>query len=304
MKVIQNKFDGIKYKAEHLICENYISDERAIWEVIELSKNQMILKEALERSTLLFVLTGKLEIATDSVLKQKVEASKMFLIPIGGNFYGHVLEDTIMLRCSFTRNIALCNKFSIEQLQNYIQPNANMNSSIASLPIHPLLLKELEATRDILNIGLSCIHYQRIKMDMIFIELRGLYCREDLAAMFAPMLGKDDDFKSKVMQVYSHVNTVSELSKVLNMSPSCFKRKFYDSFGTSAKQWMIQKKKVKLLRDIIMSKMSIAELAEKYNFTANYLTSFCKEHFGKAPTELRAECLNEIKRNADKDSSL
>lgn len=38
-----------------------------------------------------------------------------------------------------------------------------------------------------------------------------------------------------------------------------------------------------------MTNMSIAELAEKYNFTVNYLTTFCKEHFGKSPTELRAQ---------------
>ena len=61
------------------------------------------------------------------------------------------------------------------------------------------------------------------------------------------------------------------------------------AFGTSAKQWLIQKKKEKLLRDIIMTNMSIAELADKYRFSVNYLTTFCKEHFGKSPTELRSD---------------
>ncbi len=39
----------------------------------------------------------------------------------------------------------------------------------------------------------------------------------------------------------------------------------------------------------MMTDLTVAELADKYKYTANYLTTFCKEHFGKSPTELRAE---------------
>ena len=37
-----------------------------------------------------------------------------------------------------------------------------------------------------------------------------------------------------------------------------------------------------------MTDMTVVELADKYGFSVNYLTSFCKEHFGNTPTELRA----------------
>lgn len=75
----------------------------------------------------------------------------------------------------------------------------------------------------------------------------------------------------------------------LNMSPTVFKRKFQDSFGNTPRQWLIQKKKEKLFRDIVMSDLTISELAEKYKFTVNYITTFCREHFGKTPTQLRSE---------------
>lgn len=296
---MQDSLDGIRYKEEHLMCENYISDEHAIWKVVELHKSEIIVRESLERSTLVFVMSGKLEISTDDTWKQEVGTQKMFLIPVGGYFYGNALEDTVLLCCLFTLGIALCNKFSINQLKYYIKPEADVGQRTALLPIHPLLFKEVEITHSMLKAGLSCIHYQRMKMEIVFIELRGFYQREELALLFAPVFGEDDDFKSKVMQLYSQVDTVKELCNRLNMSSSCFKRKFYDTFGTSAKQWMIQKKKMKLLRDVIMSKMSIAELAEKYKFTANYLTAFCKEHFGKSPTELRADCMEGVKWIAD-----
>ena len=73
------------------------------------------------------------------------------------------------------------------------------------------------------------------------------------------------------------------------MSPIACKRKFRETFGISARQWLIRKKEQKLIRDILMTNISIAELAEKYKFTANYMTTFCRKRFGKSPTELRLE---------------
>ena len=98
---------------------------------------------------------------------------------------------------------------------------------------------------------------------MLFIELRGFYQKEDLARFFAPILGTDNDFKENVLRIYPQVETAQELIDRLNMSPSAFKRKFRETFGISARQWLIRKKEQKLIRDILMTNISIAELAEK-----------------------------------------
>ncbi|BFK96016.1 hypothetical protein K060079A122_11990 [Alistipes onderdonkii] len=186
--------------------------------------------------------------------------------------------------------MSLCNRFSIAQLQKYIlSPPQQESGRMPLLPIHELLLKELEMTRDIMRTGMSCIHFQRIKKEVLFIELRGFYRKEELARLFAPILSRDSDFKDKVLLVYPQVETAKELVDKLNMSPSVFKRKFHAAFGTSARQWLIQKKKEKLFRDILMTNMSVSELAEKYKFSINYMTAFCQKHFGKSPTELRIE---------------
>ena len=176
------------------------------------------------------------------------------------------------------------------QLQKYIPLGFQQEKcGITLLPIHELLFKELEVTREIMRTGMSCIHYQRIKKEMLFIELRGFYQKEDLARFFAPILGTDNDFKENVLRIYPQVETAQELIDRLNMSPSAFKRKFRETFGISARQWLIRKKEQKLIRDILMTNISIAELAEKYKFTANYMTTFCRKRFGKSPTELRLE---------------
>ena len=68
---------------------------------------------------------------------------------------------------------------------------------------------------------------------------RAFYEKEQLALFLAPLLGEDSDFKEKVLQVYSQVETAQELMEKLNMSPTVFKRKFQDSFGNTPPSPMV-----------------------------------------------------------------
>lgn len=290
MKLKENLSNELKYRKEHLVCENYISDERAILEAAEVKAGKYFIREDVERNTLVFVLSGEIDISTAGYVSQRIREKQMFLVCAGDSFHGKAVTDTSLMRCSFGRDMALCNRFSIDQLQKIIPASCHpVAHGITLLPIHELLYKELEITCEIMRTGMSCIHFQRIRKESLFIELRGFYQKEELARLFEPILGMDNDFKDSVLQVYSQVETAQELIDKLNMSPTVFKRKFKETFGVSPRQWLLRKKKQKLIRDILMTNTTIAELAEKYKFTVNYLTTFCRTHFGKAPTELRKE---------------
>lgn len=290
MKLKENLSNELKYRKEHLVCENYISDERAILETAEVKAGKYLIREDVERNTLIFVLFGEIDISTAGKVSQRIREKQMFLVCAGDSFHGKAVTDTSLMRCSFGRDMALCNRFSIDQLQKIIPASCYpVAHGITLLPIHELLYKELEITREIMRTGMSCIHFQRIRKESLFIELRGFYQKEELARLFKPILGMDNDFKDSVLQVYTQVETAQELIDKLNMSPTVFKRKFKETFGISPRQWLLRKKEQKLIRDILMTNTTIAELAEKYKFTVNYLTTFCRTHFGKTPTELRKE---------------
>ena len=290
MKRKNNLSPELKYPKEHLICTNYISDEQAILGITEVKAGKYLMREDIEQHVLVFILSGEIDISTAGSVCQRVCEKQMFLICAGDSFHGKAVKDVSLMHCAFTRELSLCNRFSLELLQNYIPRSYRQEKNgITLLPIHELLFKELEITGKILQIGMSCIHFQNIKKEILFIELRGLYQKENLAKLFAPILGMDNDFKYNVLQIYPQVETSQELIDKMNMSPTVFKRKFRETFGISARQWLIHKKEQKLIRDILMTNISIAELAEKYRFTTNYMTTFCRKHFGKSPTELRME---------------
>lgn len=289
MKTEQNKDTGnkLKYTQEHTACENYIAGERAILGCLELKANETFVREDLGRSTLVFVLRGSINVSTAGFINQPVEEGYMLLIPAGDCFYGRAITDVTLLRFSFDQNIALCNKFSLKQLLNHI-PDDDRKEAFTVLPIRELLFRELEITLDVMKTGLLCIHYQRIKTEVVFLELRAFYTKEELARLFAPVLAEDSDFKTLVLRTFPHVDNAKGMMLALEMPLTTFNRKFQAAFGMPAGQWIIQKKKEKLFRDIVMTKKSIKELAQKYGFTVNYLTAFCQKHFNASPSELRA----------------
>lgn len=285
---MEERRSKLQHLEEHLACERYVTDDDAALGIVRIKAGDLFIREDLARSTLVFVLVGSLDISTKNIINMPVESGRMFLVTAGDSFFGRAVTQVVLFRSSFTQNIALCNKVVLKDLLKYLPSDKNREASgIVMLPIHSLLLREVELTCSLLEVGMFCMHFQQNKLDIILMELRLLYSKTELAGMFSPLLGVDNDFKSNVLQIYPEVNTVKELICELRMSPSAFKRKFHLSFGMSAKQWLIQKKKEKLLRDIVMTDCPLIELAEKYHLTVNYLTTFCKDHFGKTPTELR-----------------
>ena len=295
MTLVKNKPEGLLYIQEHVECKNYLTGNDALFEEINLESGELFIREFINRPSLLFILSGEIRVSIRSVVKRKVEAGNLLFVTMGDSFFGRALTDVTVIRCSFTHEISLCNKFALKDLTRFILPppiygaeNKRVNE-LVMLDIHPILRKELELTMTAVQNGLLCSHFQRIKQDIILMEIRGLYKKEDLARLFEPLISNDEDFKIKVLETYNNIKTAKELAAELNMSQSSFKRKFNECFGTSPKHWLIQKKKEKLFRDIVMSEMTIKEIAEKYDFTVNYISSFCKKNFGKTPTELRGK---------------
>ena len=147
MNTENNKLQGLLYLEEHIACKNYLTGDRALFETIKLEAGKLFIRESMDRSALVFLLSGKIRISTKNVVNREIEAGKMFLVTAGDSFYGRAITDVILLRCSFTQEIALCNKFALKKLQRYVScEESEDNPDIALLAIHPLLQQELELT--------------------------------------------------------------------------------------------------------------------------------------------------------------
>lgn len=271
------------YRNDQRASGNTLPGEVPILGLTHVKADQSIAQEKVERLTLLFVLSGNLYFSTAGIENQPVDEGHMFLVLAGDNFYMRAITEVTLLRCAPPLETLY------KRMADIVSDSPSRERKrIPVLPLQALLLRELHTIQEMMRAGILSPYVQRLKTELVLSVLRELYAKGELAAFFTQAFTGDHEFKAQVLKVYSNADSVKELAYKMNISISTLKRKFQSAFGMSVKQWLIQKRKERLLHDITQTKMSIAELAEKYKLTGNYLSTFCREHFGKSPTELRS----------------
>lgn len=283
MEKEQGMLNRSNYRNDQRASGNTIPGEIPILGLTHVKADQSIAQEKVERLTLLFVLSGNLYFSTAGIENQPVDEGHMFLVLAGDNFYMRAITEVTLLRCAPPLETLY------KRMADIVSDSPSRERKrIPVLPLQALLLRELHTIQEMMRAGILSPYVQRLKTELVLSVLRELYAKGELAAFFTQAFTGDHEFKAQVLKVYSNADSVKELAYKMNISISTLKRKFQSAFGMSVKQWLIQKRKERLLHDITQTKMSIAELAEKYKLTGNYLSTFCREHFGKSPTELRS----------------
>lgn len=278
----------LHYVQEHICCQNYAPGKQAIILLNEVKAGSQSIKRRLQCSTLFFLLEGTALVRSDRNMTKVVESNRLFFIPSGSSIQIEAVTDITIIACSLDDNITLCKEFTLKQLAEiqYNRPDY-IDQDLAVLPISQLLRQELLVTKDTLRTGLLCYHYQRTKLNVFLLMLRGFYTKEELAILFEPLLNDDNIFQEQILHLYSKVKCVKELILLTNIPTTTFNRKFHEAFHMSAGKWLTMKKKENLRNELCASDLSINEIADKYGFTPNYLIKFCKDHLGKTPAELR-----------------
>ena len=104
------------------------------------------------------------------------------------------------------------------------------------------------------------------------------------------MIGADLDFKDFIFTHYLNISNVNEFAELAHLTPATFNRRFKAAFKQPAHKWFAERKAERILRDIKISDKTFEEISIEQGLSSPaYLTTFCKQHFGKAPSELRSE---------------
>lgn len=278
------------YREEHTTCYNYKLQTSATFKVLKFCKCDVSEIINVDRSVIIFLLEGEALITCNSHKDKIQKAGEMVLLPRNCCCYVKVLKDSTIISSSFVQSIDFCNRFSFGQLIDHIPEKFVYNFTI--LPIKERIMQFVTLLQDYLNDGLSCVHFHELKEQELFIILRAYYSKEELASFFYPLLGKDMDFKDFVLANYLSVSDISEFAQLGNLSVDTFKRRFKEVFGESVHKWITQRKSELIYRDLIMTNKPFADIALDYQMSSQaYLSTFCKQHFGKSPQELRDKSL-------------
>lgn len=282
---------GLFYLEEHKTCYHYAERATATFKVYHLQHDSPPARACLERSLIVFVVEGESLIRYGAGKPFVVPAGRFFLVEPGTLFTGHQSSPALVMTMAFVGSPQLCNIYTLENLANDTQGAALPAEGHFTLPIRPRLREFLDLVRHCLDDGLSCVHYHELKRAEFFQLLRAYYSKEELAALFCPLLGVDHDFRRQVLEAYARADCdVATLAARLNLSTATFQRKFKQTFHETAGKWLLDRKAERIIRQLKTTSLTFDQICFENGFSSlAYFSNFCKRVFGKTPTELRNE---------------
>lgn len=273
------------YPQEHFACYNYDKGQNARLEILKREAGKSIVRDLVD-TEIVFVIEGRFSLSYGRYINLEVTKGKILFFPPGSHVDARVLEDTHIIVCRIRGVVQLCDCMPLDQL--YREHGTKGNDHFHMLEINERIYDYIEHFVSCVNDGLRCSSFFTIKMKELFFLLRAYYTKEDLAAFFAPLMGKDSQFMNLMYQNYRKVKSVQELADLSMYSPSGFKRQFTKVFGTSASEWLSDQKARLIFQDLNHSTLSIKELADKYDFSSvSSFSKFCLTKFGKPPGRVR-----------------
>ena len=277
----------LQYAGEHRSCLNYRMPQDAAIKLLHYPEGMRQIVDT-DESLIIFVLEGEVKVSADGHNDVLHRAGYISLQPRNSSSYIQVQQPCTFISFHSPHDITLCDRFSVQSLPRYIPEGFHYQFTL--LPIRQRLAEYATGLRHCLEDGLGCVHFLEMKMQELFILLRAYYNREELATFFYPLIGKNRDFQDFVYEHYRQVDSLNEFAALANTSVDTFKRRFKETFGESAHKWITGRKAEHVYRDIALGILSFADIAEKYRFSSvSYLTTFCKQHLGKTPQQLRNE---------------
>ena len=190
------------------------------------------------------------------------------------------------MACVFDTIKSACDKFNLHSCWSICK---DMKYDFRAVTLIPPVEAFLNQLIYYLDQGVKCEHFHEMKEQELFLILRWFYPKEQLAQLFYPIIGQSIDFKAFVLDNYSKVKSINELSNLSMMGRSSFDLKFKKEFGMPPGQWMLKQKAKHIKIHMSMPGVNISDLLIKFDFnSATHFTRFCKQHFDSTPSKLIA----------------
>ncbi len=123
--------------------------------------------------------------------------------------------------------------------------------------------------------------------DLIYI-LAHTYTQRELSSFFHPLLDQKYCFASFVYNNYLKVRNIQELASAYCLSLSPFYKRFRNTFGMAAYQWVMHRKNEILLYELQNGDKILKQIADDLKFLSpSQFCDYCKKHLGSAPGQIR-----------------
>ena len=107
---------------KHLTCGKYETAQRRLFQIVNLTKDELMRRDRIDYSMLVFVLEGKVCVTTAVCVSENVESGYMFVVHEKDYVGLRGVEETTLLFCYFDSSMALSNGLSLKPATKELPP--------------------------------------------------------------------------------------------------------------------------------------------------------------------------------------
>ena len=273
-----------KLKEQHPCHDHSSSHLIPLARTIDILEEQ-ILRYKSERFEALMLISGSIALHAAEEEEMTVSEKQLFFLPPGYELSMRGLESSQLIVCRITEDVKMCVR---DEISEHLMPTGKIDHAIHILPFRPPIAKFTESLTMAMKNGLSCETYLNCKFTELMFLLRTYYPEPEQAKMFQSLLRERSDFQIKISKIEGEVKTAKEMAEKCCMTEVGFRKRFKNEMGIPPGEYLIERKKRLLSRDLRHGIKNNSDLCYEYGFnSASALTNFCRAHLGGTPSELR-----------------
>ena len=125
---------------------------------------------------------------------------------------------------------------------------------------------------------------------LFFHTLQSFYSKQQIVTLLRPLFNALYDFESFIETNYiSSRGNVSRLIELSGLPPTKFYKLFFERYGITAKIWLDNKMKNKILELASHPSVTVGEIALEFGLITPRFCTLCRRLFGKTPTQVISE---------------
>ncbi|MDR0835465.1 MAG: helix-turn-helix domain-containing protein [Tannerella sp.] len=245
--------------------------------------------ENLPFNFVLFVLNGEISVCCNEFVGRKFKSGEMIFLRRSSVVKVKAKAKTGMVVFYFDELISTCDRY---MFRTFLPDVEKTTYNFSPVPIPEPVKAFLKQLTYFQSLRLNCMHFNEVKHRELFLLIRWFSSRDEIIALFAPLIGVSQSFRAKVLDNYSLMKEgrVSELATLVGMGRKNFDKRFREEFAVSPARW-IQMETAKRVQLYLMEPgITIADAIEKFHFnSASHFNRFVRKNFNKRPGEIIKE---------------
>ena len=256
----------------------------------------------LEQHVLLYCQKGHIRITSNLFKEEFLCAGEILFVPLGSDFIGVALSDTIMLFHFFNNNICRLENCILSFLYTHkkIEPPTAVdeNSFLGKLPACRQLSKLMEGVEGYISDEKHEPALWNLKHKELIWLLPQYYSKEELQLFFHPMTDEQIPFKSLVLAHYRKAEFTDKLAEMCGYNLYTFRRIFKKEFGVSVHRWLTQKRAELIRYRLSLEYIPFSDIIKEFHFSsAQQFNRFCRDNLKDNPSSIRNKCIQENKKD-------